>query len=337
MRADPGRDGKRTRSPLQEIFWTRTSLLLLVLVVVSITCLFLASGMDPGNGKNFVNSVGTGTMISAVVGFGQTLITAAASQRALVAPVIDESRRALEKLAAEYRSLNREFFPTDVFEATPEPDPRFNELMMRDLAGSRQYFFRGFSGRFAAARLLLSHAEWEMRAVLADPSDPTTISGRARYLLRQEGPEADYEAIQRRLQDEMGMGLVGLFLARSRCTRIDLTVVTDPPLDRLEIFDDCVWVTLYSDVGPESALYPRTLRFSEGSFVYNMERAEFLRLGGGRNGRHFQITPETTRADFIALFGRATGRPLSEEQFSELEGRFRSFSQEFSTAAGLRS
>ncbi|RZQ59555.1 hypothetical protein [Amycolatopsis suaedae] len=328
--------GIRT-NPLQEIFWTRTSLLLAVLIVVSGTCLFLAGGMDPGNGKNFVQAIGTGTMISAVVGFGQTLITAAASQRALVAPVIEESKKALHELSAEYRSLNSEFFPTHVFEATSEPDPKFNELMMADLARSRQYLFRGFAGRHAAARLLHSHAEWEMRAVLADPREATTISGRARYLLRKEGAEADYDDIQQRLHDEVRVGLVGLYHARSRCTRIDLTVVDDPPLDRLEIFDDSVWITLYSDARSATTLYPRTLRFSEGSFIYNMQRAELLRTCVSRAARHFQITPETTRQDFLGLFTKITGEPLSEEQFHELEGKFRAFRKEFSTAAELGS
>ncbi|GAA1988151.1 hypothetical protein [Amycolatopsis minnesotensis] len=329
-------DAKGLRSnPLQELFWTRTGLLLLILVVVSGGSLALASVMDPGGGKTLVTSLGTGTMISAIVGFGQTLITATASQRAMVSPVIEESRRALRELSDEYRSLNKEFFPTNVFEATTDPDPAFNHLLMEDLHATRQVFFRGFSGRYAAARLLVSQAEWELRAVIADPKDATTISGRARYLLRRAGAEADAEAISRRLHDEIWMGLVGLYLARSRCTRADITVVTDPPVDRMEMFDESVWITLYSDVGGAPQLYPRTLRFSEGSFIYNMERAEFLRICRARTARHFLITPDTTREEFSAIFHKITGATLSPKQFQDLEERFHGFRQEFSTAAEL--
>jgi hypothetical protein len=331
-------EAKRLRSSqLHEIFWTRTSLLLTVLTVVAATSLLLASTMDPGAGKTFLTSVGTGTLISAVVGFGQTLITATASQKALVAPVIEESRRALQELSAEYRSLNSEFFPTDVFEATTNPDPAFNRVMMADLERTRQYFFRGFSGRHAAARLLLSRTDRELRAVVADPRDSSSISGRARYLLRREEAGVDYETIQKRLHDEISIGLVGLFLARSRCAQVDITVIADPPLDRLEMFDDSVWLTLYSDIGGASTLYPRTLRFTEGSFMYNMERAEFLRVCNSRTGRHFLITPSTTRQDFLALFEKITGQRMSEEQFRELEGRFHAFRQEFSAVAELGS
>jgi hypothetical protein len=73
------------------MFWTRTGLLLAVLLVVSIGSLWISSAMDAGTWKNLVASLGTGTMISAVVGFGQTLITASASQRALVTPLVEES------------------------------------------------------------------------------------------------------------------------------------------------------------------------------------------------------------------------------------------------------
>lgn len=333
----PAEADRLRRTPLQEIFWTRTSLLLAILVVVAGSSLWISSTMDPGAGKTLLNSLGTGTLISAVVGFGQTLITAAASQKALVTPLIEESRRSLQELSAEYRSLNKEFFPTNVFEATTDPDPAFNRVLMADLNATRQYFFRGFSGRHAAARLLLSRTERELRVVIADPRDAGAISGRARYLLRREEAGVDYESIQKRLNDEIRIGLVGLFLARSRCAQVDITVIADPPLDRLEMFDDSVWVTLYSDIRGATTLYPRTLRFTAGSFLHNMERSEFLRVSQSRTGRHFLITPATTRTDFLALFEKITGSALSEEQFRELEAKFHDFRTEFSAVAELGS
>ena len=324
------------KNPIQEIFWTRTGLLLLILLVISGVTMIASSGLDPGVGKNLVTSVATGTLVSAIVGFGQTLITATATQRAMLTPLIEESRQALRDLSAEYRSMNREFFPTHVFEPTAEPDPAFNRLMMQDLQNTRQYLFRGFSGRHAAARLLLSRAEWEFRAVVADPRNLTGISGRARYLIRHSAADVDYETIQARLLEEIRIGLVGLYLARSRCTRMEVTIISDPPIDRLEIYDDSVWVTLYSDA-TATTLYPRTLRFSEGSFIYNMERAEFGRISASRHAHHLVITPDTTRQDFIAQFEKITGTSLSEEQFLELNAEFYNFLREFSVTAELGS
>ncbi|MEU6152894.1 hypothetical protein ABZ816_23140 [Actinosynnema sp. NPDC047251] len=323
---------------LQELFWTRTGLLLLLLVVTSGTSLAMSSGMDPGTARNFIASVGTGTMISAVVGFTQTLITSSAAQRALITPVVEESRKALHDLTAEYRALDREFFPSNVFEPTARPDPAFNQLMMQDLERTRLYGFRGFAGRYAACRLLLAQSECELRAVLADPRDDDAISGRARYLLRHEGAEGDYDTIVDRLRDQISIGLVGLFLARSRCSRIDLTIVPDPPLDRLELFDDSAWLTLYSNTSAGVVrLYPRTLRFSEGSFLYGMERAEFLRISNSKAGLHVVITPGSSRADFRVLFEKITDAPLSEERFRALEDKFHRFRREFSASAQLGS
>ncbi|WP_026423967.1 hypothetical protein [Actinokineospora inagensis] len=328
--------GLRTR-PIQDLFWTRTGLLLLVLVVVAGTAMWLAGGLDPGLAKNLLTALGTGTLVSAVVGFGQTLITASAAQRAMVTPVIEESRKALRELSAEYRSLNQEFFPTHVFEASTEPDPAFNALIMSDLRETRQLWFRGFSGRYAAARMLLSPAQWEVRAVLADPRERGSISGRARHLARQGGPDADYEKISDTLHQEIRIGLVGLYLARAKCTAIEVTAVPDPPLDRVELFDDCVWITLYSAVAGAPSLYPRTLRFSEGSFIYDMQRSEFARVHAARDAHRFTLTPDTGRAEFLAHFAKITGTPLSEVEFRDLEAQFHRFRHEFTAKAELES
>ncbi|MCX2952540.1 hypothetical protein ORI60_29775 [Lentzea sp. NEAU-D7] len=322
---------------IQELFWTRTGLLLLILVVTSGASLAISSQMDSGAPRNLLTALGTGTLISAVVSFTQTLITSKAAQKALLAPVIEESRKALKELTQEYRALDREFFPSHVFEPTARPDPVFNQLMMQDLERTRLYCFRGFAGRYAAGRVLLSQTECELRAVLADPRDDNAISGRARYLLRNEGADGDYDEIQARLKEQIGIGLVGLYAARSRCTRIDVTIVSDPPLDRLELFDDSAWLTLYSNTAGVLRPYPRTLRFTESSFLYAMERAEFLRISNSKAGYHFAITPATTRNDFMALFEKITGETLTQDGFTELEGKFHEFRREFSASAQLRS
>jgi hypothetical protein len=317
------------------MFWTRTGLLLVTLVVIAGSSMLASSAMPAGTGKNLLAALATGSMVSAFVGFWQTLITASASQRAMVTPLVEESRNALRELSEEYRSLNQEFFPTHVFEASADPDPAFNHMLMRDLRETRQYWFRGFSARHAAARLLVSQSEWELRTVIADPQEPSAISGRARYLTRQEGAEANYDAVQERLHEDVHIGLVGLYLARTRCTRVDITVITDPPLDRLEMFDDSAWITLYSDSAGATTLYPRSLRFSGTSFIYTMERAEFSRISNSRYGRHFLITPDTNRKDFKALFEQVTGRSLTEETLTELEAKFHEFRKEFAMIAEL--
>ncbi len=321
------------KSLFRELFWTRTTLLLVLLVVTSIIAMAVASTMSPGSMKNFLLAFATGTMVSAVVGFGQTLITASAARQVLVDSLVEQSKQALQDLSDEYRALNREFFPTHVFEPTPEPDLAFNRFMTEDLRRTRQYFFRGFSGRHAAARLLLSHSERELRAVIADPTDRNSISGRATYLMRYA--DGDYEAIRAQLHEEICVGLVGLYQARTRCSRIDLTIMVQPPLDRIEIFDESVWVTLFSDSAGATTPYPRTLRFSRNSFIYDKERSEFLQIANSRLSWHATMVPDTSTAEFMSIFHKITGVPLTQDAFAALDEKFVRFRRSFAARAGL--
>lgn len=212
-----------------------------------------------------------------------------------------------------------------------------NRLLMADLDNTRQYFFRGFAARHAAARLLLTHSfEREMRVVIADPRDRGSINSRARFLLDQPNlPSGDYQSIQNRLHEEICVGLAGLFVARDRCSRIDVTVMSNPPVDRFEVFDDSVWVTLFSDAAGVHAMYPRTLRFLRSSFMYNMERSEFLRLSRSRTSLHVHIDPSTDPDEFLAVFEKVTGHRLTAKRFERLCDEFHKFRLEFAASAEL--
>lgn len=329
---------KSKRSLLVELFWTRTGLLLACMVITSAVLLPLSSRMEPGTVRTLLTAIGTGTLVSALVTCAQSVLTTRAAQRVLVDALVAESRTAMRDLTDEYRSLNREFFPTHVFEPTDEPDPAFNRLMMADLQATRQYFFRGFSARHAAARLLLTRSlEREMRVVIADPRDRNSINSRAMYLVRHNsnGEAASFAEVQARLHEEVCVGLVGLYVARGRCTRIDVTVMSNPPADRFELFDDSIWVALFSDANGNSTPYPRSLRFLRSSFIFNMEHSEFVRISNSRSALHVCIYPETDRDEFIALFEKITGRRLSARKLDALEEVFHEFRRDFARSAGL--
>jgi hypothetical protein len=68
-----------------------------------------------------------------------------------------------------------------------------------------------------------------------------------------------------------------------------------------------------------------------------MERTEFLHVCNSRTTHHFAITPDTSRAEFLGLFQKITGTPLTEDGFRALEDKFREFQRAFSTTAELRS
>ncbi len=331
----PERSPSPTRRGLiVELFWTRTGLLLAFMLLTSAVLLPLSAGMQPGTVRNLVVAIGTGTLVSSLVTFAQTLLTTRASQRVLVESLVEESRRAMRDLTDEYRSLNREFFPTHVFEPTAEPEPTFNRLLMADLQNTRQYLFRGFSARHAAARLLLTRTpERELRVIIADPRDRNSINSRARYLVRQGC--GSYNEVEANLYEEICVGLVGLYVVRGRCTRIDVTVMSNPPVDRFELFDDAIWVSLFSDAGGATTPYPRTVRFLRSSFIYNMEHSEFVRSAGARTALHVCLYPDTDRDEFLALFEKVTGRRPSAKRLDALQESFHAFRRDFATSAQL--
>jgi hypothetical protein len=318
------------RNLLLDLFWTRTGLLLLMLLTSGMT-LTLSGGMEQGTLRAVVTAIGTGALVSALVATVQTLLNATTSRRVLVDSLVEESRQAMCALTDEYRAMNREFFPTHVFEPTTDPDPAFDKLMMADLQNTRQYLFRGFSGRHAAVRLLLAGSvERELQVIIVDPRDRKSINSRARYLLRQgNGAAGGYAEIQARLYEEICIGLVGLYAARGRCTRIDVTVTSSPPVDRFELFDDSIWVALFSDATGASMPYPRTMRFLSSSFVYVMQRSEFVRISNSRTCLHLSLYPDTDRDEFIALFEKITGRRLSARRLEALEDAFHCFRRDF--------
>lgn len=321
---------------LVEIFWTRTGLLVLFLLVTAGVALPLAGVAEPGTVRNLLVAVGTGGVVTAFVTTAQTLLTASSSQRVVVDALVRESRSAMRELTDEYRATNSEFFPTHVFDATDLPDPTFNRLLMADLQTARQYLFRGFSARHAAARLMLTKSvERELRVVIADPRDRASVTGRAAYLVRRGAQAESHTDLCARLHAEIRIGLVGLWVVRGRCSRIDVTATASPPVDRFELFDNSIWVSLFSGVGGATTPFPRTLRFDRSSFIYAMEHSEFVRVSTSRSATHASLRPDTDREEFLALYEKLTGQRLTPRRLSVMEDAFLAFQDEFVATADL--
>ena len=322
------------RSLLRELFWTRTGLLVAVAALGGIGLLLLSSRLpaDSGGGR-IAFGLGTGMLAAALFTAAQTLIAASAANRVLVDALREQTRRAMRELTDEYRALESTYLPTHIFAGSPRPDPTFNQQLTRDLAASQAYLFRGLSGRHTAARLLAAWPRnWEVRVITADLRASDSLLERARYLVAA-GYGSSLEQTYAEIRQQVRYGLVGLYLARFRCSRIALAVSPSPSLDRFEIFDGSVWVTLYSDVSGPAALYPRSLRFGRDSFVYTMQRRDFERTAAGAGTE--LIDPTVTETDFLALFERLTGERLTSRELARLQAEFERFRQRFAADAGL--
>lgn len=322
------------RSLLRELFWTRTGLLVAVTALTGLGLLVFSASLPPDSlASRIWFALGTGLAAAALFTTAQTVIAADAANRLLVDALARQTQQAMRQLTDEYRAMDLTYLPTHVFESSPRPDPTFNRQLTRDLEASRMYLFRGLSGRHTAARLLTARPRnWEVRVVIADLRASESLRERARYLVGA-GYGTSLEKTYAEVRQQVRAGLVGLYLARLRCSRISITVSHSPSLDRFEIFDDSVWVTLYSDISRPAALYPRSLRFGRDSFIYTMQRRDFERTTDEAPTE--LIDPGMAGREFSAMFERLTGDRLTSRELATLQGEFDRFRYRFVTDARL--
>lgn len=322
------------RSLLRELFWTSTGLLVSLTAALGVGLLALSSALVADSVPNRIAfALGTGLLAAAVFTAAQSLISATAANRMLVETLASQTRAALRELTNEYRGVDAAYLPTHVFEAATRPDPTYNRQLMRDLEASQIYLFRGLSGRHTAARLLAAPSRyWEVRVVVADLHARESLYERARYLVGA-GYGTSLEKTYEDIRNQVRYGLVGLYLARIRCRSVSVTVSRSPSLDRFEILDNSVWVTLYSDVFGPAAVYPRALRFGRESFIYAMQRHDFQRTTD--EAPTVTIDPAMTMDAFLATFHRLTGETITAKDVAKLQEQFDRFRHAFLTDARL--
>ncbi|RJQ73057.1 hypothetical protein D5S17_25350 [Pseudonocardiaceae bacterium YIM PH 21723] len=306
------------------------------MIILGIGFVLWASFLYSPTAKTLLLSIGTPLLVSGVVATAQALINDEVRNRVLVEQLAKENDRVLRELAAQNRADNREFMPTITLLASNRPEVTFNLMINADLERTDDYLFQGFSGRYVAARLLLSsRRDVNLRAIIADPKESDVIDAKASYLLSALGTREDMERVREEVYSQCELGLIGFYLARHHCAKINLTLSREQSIIRFEIFDDSIWVGSFSDGTGPARVHPRTHRFGRDSVVYQMTRADHLRICRSDRFRHHTITPRTTEAQFHDLFAEITGRRLTPEQFTELRARFVEFQDRFAEVTGM--
>ncbi len=305
------------------------ALLLTVVTLVAVGLLWWASALHASAGKDFLNAVATGLLVSAAFGVAQSLVTGRITAELLRTSVVDEVSRSLS-------DLNNTYYPTHEFEASVEPSVTFNQMLTTDLNESSVFWFRGVSARYTAVRLELNtNANLQANLILPDLAVATSIDGRVDYLYRQGVyPGKTVEEIRSTVDREIRLGLVGLMEACRRCSSIQLMLTPTPLLDRYEIFRNAIWVTMFSAKGT-GLVFPRTLRFQDHSVIYRMQEAECLQTRHHPGVRVLEIPRASSSQDFIDFYEVVTGSRVSVQEMTELRERYREFSSEFQTKAGL--
>jgi hypothetical protein len=305
------------------------ALLLAVIALGAVLLLWLATTVHSGTWKEFLNAIATGLLVSAAFGIAQTLITNRVTTEMLRVSVIEEVSRSLAQASNAY-------YPTHEFAASTGPDPVFNSRLTQDLAHSFTYWFRGLSGRYAAARLAMNqNVSLQAHLILPDPMIAGTFEGRVDYAVRHGiYPDLDINAIRDKVRRDIAVGVVGLFEACHGCAMIELVLTPMPLLDRYEIFKDAIWVTLYSDPG-QGTKFPRTLRFPASSVMYLMQQADCLQTRSHPGARVIQLPRSVTDADMLRQFHEITGQDIDKAEYDRIRTDFKEFADSFLRTAGI--
>jgi hypothetical protein len=306
------------------------ALLLTVVALGATALLWAATLIHSATWKEFLNAVATGLLVSAAFGIAQALITSRVSAELLRASVVEEVSNSLAH-------SNNAFFPTNEFAASMTPDPLFNLHLTQDLENSSTFWFRGLSGRCAAARLSYNqNVSLQAHLILPDPRVQGTIEGRVDYAYRNRiYPNLDIDQIRSKTMHDIALGVVGMLEACRKCAIMELILTPMPLLDRYEIFRDAIWVTLYSDPG-QGTKFPRTLRFPASSIMYLMQQADCLQTRNHPTTRVIQFPRTITPADRFKIFEEVTGNTVTQDDYRQLREGFLEFADGFAQDAGIR-
>jgi hypothetical protein len=306
------------------------ALLLAIVALGATVLLWAATQIQSGTWKEFLNAIATGLLVSAAFGIAQALITSRVATELLRASVVEEVSRSLAE-------SNNAYFPSNEFPASRTPDPLFNTRLTQDLENSSTFWFRGNSGRYAAARLSLNqNVSLQAHLILPDPKMPGTFEGRVNYALRyQLYPDLDLDGIRNKIKHDISLGIIGLFEACHRCAIMELILTPIPLLDRYEIFRDAIWITLYSDPG-QGTKFPRTLRFSASSVMYLMQQADCLQTRSHPSTRLIQFPRLITQTDILEMYQEITGEAITKDEHDSLTQDFKRFALDFSRSSGIR-
>jgi hypothetical protein len=257
----------------------KTKTILVVLLGTTLAAVLVALG-DRAEGTPSVVMVSTGTSLFATIVYAilhvalvapeqfRQLQLAAYTYTSTFDNRTGETHRLTREMSESLKLLRSEIkdleFKPFVYPGSRLPDPLLNKDISSRLELSDKYTFVGLTGTFTVGRLKAMARESRIREVtivLADPSNPTAVSKRI-------ASEAGRPDTLGDTTDMIFQAVVGAYDVRRRFNRLTLSFVDPPPLDRYEIFDDCIFLSLFGDALSTGYRFPRTYRYDNTSPFY---------------------------------------------------------------------
>lgn len=154
--------------------------------------------------------------------------------------------------------------PSAIYLETNRFDLRFHRDLTCDLERSTTYWFRGISGVWVPARVLLrrqgSPRLREVKVLIVDPRSEGAMEQAVRdYLSKDDNAGKSVERAAREMRAAIQMTIVGLFDVRRLADTIKIELDPWPVRERTELFDDVVYDGDIDE--PRDANYPRTAKW----------------------------------------------------------------------------
>jgi hypothetical protein len=305
---------------LRELYFNRTGLLFLLMLLLS-TGLLGASAKAHGSAASFLLTLGTSILATTGYSIVQVFLTtrqldlflrssiqsSVSSQMSLlrseVSSVVSQVSQAANTMLEKYRELHREFVPIAQYPPVNSPDPRFNNDLNSSIRKSAHYTFRGTTAHHSVARLAqLPSIPPQIQLIIADPTKPAAVDLRARRLV--EIDQIAFDQARETVVNRIFISLFGAYAIRSKCDRIEVCLTSSPHIDRLEICDDAIYVTRFSESEEEAFKFPSAVKLSNESQIYKMFARDCSRLLSSPYSVKFEIPREGNDDDFLTALSK---------------------------------
>ncbi|MEU5882696.1 hypothetical protein [Spirillospora sp. NPDC047279] len=316
-----------TKDLLRSLYLNRTGILLLIMLLGSIG-LIAISARTAGAAQQFWLAVGSGTLATTVYSTLQVFLTTTQFEHFLVGSIrsVVESEVVVlaERVLQESDETRHRFLPTSQYPGSTTPDPTFNRDINASFQRSDLYIFRGMTGKYSAARLaLLPKTPSRVQLIIADPTEPKAVDNRARLLLRR-GEVPDLDEGRKKVIHDIHLALAGMQSIHAHFDELQLCFTQDPFIDRVEIFDQEIYVELFSDVS-EARSFPPTVRFSRESVAYQTHYRDCSRLLSSSLVRKVTIQRDSDARTYLNDLKDQASIDISMGDFEAAREEFREF------------
>lgn len=320
-------DNRSLTQLLRELYFSWTGIVFLLMALISVL-MIVASARTHGTISQFWLAIGSAILASTIYSFVQTLLTTRQFNRFLSSTIQGDIRKEITKSADEameiFRSSRDRYLPGKTYGAHKSLDPRFNRDLNNSLNTSAHYIFRGMSARFAVARLaLIESPPRDVRLIVADPTRPDAVDFRARHEV-DSGNAGDFDQAKQEILDGIFLSIAGAYLTRSRFDHLEFYFTPLPHVDRVEICDEDIYITRFSDNSSERVTFPVTSRFEHESLLYQMFYIDCSSLISSPYLTRLEIPRGLPEPEFLSRLA-GIGITLSPERWQAMKADFEAF------------